>query len=174
MTAATTLVWSPHGGSDLRVELKHTPEMHADVRVWLDGHGRAEPVLLTVDSRSDYVAFRDLVCNGFGSEKQGIGLGTLAVNTAIQALKRYYPANAPVRGYLSNPPEDRLPRDHRVNLEEARRAFWRRFGMEIAAGDAEGKEYIVSTVGQLTCIERGTVAGLYPRYVPLEDFKAQG
>lgn len=168
MTSAA-LVWRAGVGGELRVELQHDPEWTIDVRAWLKGHGRNCPVELFVRSASDHVVIWDLLSNGFGSEKQGIGLGTLVVNTAIQALKRHYPASAPVSGHLANPPDFDHPYQ-RPALEEARRAFWKRFGLVVAPIDADGKEYIRSTVGQLVCIEYGKVAGLYPRYVPLDEF----
>ncbi len=112
-----------------------------------------------------------LTGNGFdapGFHRQGFG--TLLVNTAVQALQSVCPEPMLVHGLLSNTAESALTAERRRELEANRRAFWRRFGLDVLTLGDPPLDYLRGRVGGLKVVAGGSVAGEFPRLVPLEEF----
>lgn len=164
-----TYEWEHAGAQRVLVRLTHRPGTKVDVEVWF-GPGIGRSLLLWVNLLHDAVEFADLTGNGYPGALHRIGLGTFAVNCAIQVLQATYEPGTSVRGLLSNPSDAYgLAPDVVARLAEGRRAFWARFGL---SASCRGEfERIHGTVGGLAPVLEGQVGGLFPRFVPLSEFK---
>lgn len=163
-----TYTWEHNARDCVRVRLLLEPLRKLDVAVWWNSRLAQSSLLLWVPLHSESVEFGDLTGNQYGTPLHRIGLGTFAVNVAIQVLRATYDPSTRVRGILSNPNDDSLTTELRARLAESRRAFWSRFGLSISPGHYEK---LVGTVGALNPVTSGFVAGQFPRYLSLSEFK---
>jgi hypothetical protein len=73
---------------------------------------------------------------------------------------------------LFNTDEERLPAAERERLQAARRAFWRRFGLDVRTLGDPPMDHLAGRVGSLRLVESGQVAGRFPRCPPLRQFSS--
>lgn len=163
--------WSDKAKDSVCVRLLFTPGSRIEVGVWWNRAGGSADVQLVFGLYGDSVELGMLNGNGFDTPRfHRMGFGTLLVNTAIQALKAICPPSMLVHGVLSNTAEAGLPPERRLALEGNRRAFWLRFGLGVVALGNPPLDYLRGNVGGMHPVASGTVAGEFPRYVPLAAF----
>lgn len=120
-----TYEWEHAGAQLVLVRLTHRPGTKVDVEVWW-GPGIGRSLLLWVNLLHDAVEFADLTGNGYPGALHRIGLGTFAVNCAIQVLQATYEPGTSVRRASVQPLRRLRPRTGRCG--EARRGPARLLG----------------------------------------------
>jgi len=166
--------WSARAQDRICVRLQFIPASKIDVALWWNHRDGNPDVQLTFGLYDGSVELGMLVGNGFDAPAlHRRGFGTLLVNTAVQALKSVCAPSERVHGLLSNTAEHELPAERRLALEANRRAFWRRFGLDVVALGDPPLDYLRGDVGGLVEVRSGSVAGAFPRYVPLAEFTLQ-
>jgi hypothetical protein len=155
----------------LWVSLNFIPHQKIQVDLWWNTLIGAPVVTLCFGLYPHSVEFGELLGNGFNHPQfHQKGFGTLAVNTAIQALQMICSPTTRIEGLLSNTEEDGLPAEERNRLAEERRLFWSRFGVRLFAQGPLNDIYLCGTVGTLATLRSGQVAHQFPRFVPLANF----
>jgi hypothetical protein len=163
--------WTARQSDRIAVRLMFVPRNKVEVDVWWNPSGPRPDVQLVFGLYQDSVEFGALTGNGFDAPAfHRLGFGTFAVNIAVQALQAVCPAKMRVQGVLSNTAEEQLPTAQRLRLEENRRAFWRRFGLDVSTIGDPPEDYLQGTVGTLHTVSSGLLAGQFPRCVPLSGF----
>jgi len=166
--------WYAQAKDRIWVRLVFVPENKIEVDIWWNRIARHPDVQLVFGLYRDCVEFGSLTGNGFNApEFHRLGFGTFAVNIAIQALKVGFEPGLPVLGVLSNTDEERLAPAQRLPLEESRRAFWRRFGLEVVTRGDPPLDYLEGRIGNLHVVTAGMLAGEFPRCISLRDFVRQ-
>jgi len=166
--------WQAQAKDRICVRLLFVPRNKIQVDVWWNRLGGHPDVQLVFGLYGDAVEFGSLTGNGFNAPAfHRLGFGTFAVNIAIQALKAGFAPWLPVVGILSNTDEIHLPEQERARLEGNRRAFWRRFGLNVITRGDPPQDYLDGRVGGLHVVTAGTVAGEFPRCVSLRDFVSE-
>jgi len=166
--------WHAQAKNRLWVRLVFVPENKIEVDIWWNRLVRHPDVQLVFGIYRDWVEFGSLTGNGFNApEYHRLGFGTFAVNIAIQALKVGFDPALPVLGLLSNTDEEHLAPEQRLPLEESRRAFWRRFGLEVETRGEPPLDYLQGRIGNLHVVTAGLLAGEFPRCISLRDFVRQ-
>ena len=165
--------WQAQAKDRLWVRFVFVPKSKIEVDIWWNQLAPHPDVQLVFGLYGDAVEFGSLTGNGFNSPAfHRLGFGTFAVNIAIQALKAGFAPSLPVVGVLSNTDEEHLAADERQRLEANRRAFWRRFGLNVIAQGDPPLDYLDGTVGSLHVVTTGSVAGEFSRCISLQDFVA--
>ena len=163
--------WGARAKDRLWVSLIFIPDQKIQVDLWWNTLIGAPVVTLCFGLYPHSVEFGELSGNGFNRPQfHQKGFGTLAVNTAIQALQLICSPNTRIEGLLSNTEEDGLPTEERNKLAEERRIFWSRFGVHLIAQGPLNDIYLCGTVGALATLRSGQVAHQFPRFVPLASF----
>ncbi len=165
--------WYWHGQAQDRVcvRLLIHPESRIDVGIWWNRNSGPADVHLLFGLYRDSVELGCLTGNGFNAPGfHRLGFGTFVVNIAVQALQALRVAPTIVEGVLSNTDEFGLEPEERLRLEANRRAFWRRFGLDVVADGDPPLDYLRGHVGEMRVVDSGTVAGQFPRLVPLHEF----
>jgi len=163
--------WQARQTDRMIVRLLFAPRNRIEVDIWWNRTGLHPDVQLEFGLYRDSVEFGSLTGNGYDAPHfHRLGFGTLAVNVAVLALKATCPAKTVVQGVLSNTAEEQLAAAERLRLEDNRRAFWRRFGLEVMACGEPPQDYLRGTVGRLRTVATGQVAGQFPRCVALNQF----
>lgn len=162
--------WQHSAHDHARVRVSLDPQDKIEVSVWWNNRLPQADIILWVPLHINSVEFGDLTGNQYGTPLHRKGLGTFAVNLAVQVLQKTREPTTRVKGILSNPNDNRLPPAVREGLAEDRRRFWSRFGLSIVPAPADRYEGLTGTVGSLRCVTAGHVAGQFPRYVPLAEF----
>jgi hypothetical protein len=115
------------------------------------------------------IFIEDLRGNGYHSEIQAQGVGTLLVNTLLQILQRDYPATTNVYGEISrlgDPKEQPLA----AQCAAHREGFWRSFGFRIE-DSPKAERLILATLADLKLKRSGaTINGSLPRFIDLQHF----
>ena len=173
--ASGTWYWDKAAdGARLIVRLIWNPGDRIEVGIFCDrlaGHG---DVQLIFGLYRNSVELGSLRGNGFNApQRHQAGFGTLAVNVAIQALKVACNPRMPIDGVLSNTDEFGLPADRRAVLDEQRRGFWRRFGLDVVSSADAGMDYLHGRVEHLVTVNHGLVAGRFTRCPGLDAFSRQ-
>jgi hypothetical protein len=166
--------WQARAENRICVRLQFVPAGKIDVALWWNRAGGNPDVQLIFGLYDGSVELGMLVGNGF--DAPGLhqrGFGTLLVNTAVQALKSVCAPQERVHGLLSNTAEQQLPAERRLVLEANRRAFWRRFGLDVVALGDPPLDYLRGDVDGLRLVQGGMVAGEFPRHVPLSVFSIE-
>jgi hypothetical protein len=157
----------------LHARLLVAPRDRIQVDLWWNNDSARSDVQLVFGLYRDSIELGCLTGNGFDRPQlHRAGFGTLAVNIAIQALREVCPDDLHVQGVLSNTAEAVLDDATRTRLEANRRAFWRRFGLDVVRAGDPPLDYLRGRVGDLHTVASGTLAGQFPRCVPLQDFRA--
>ncbi|HYA66991.1 MAG TPA: hypothetical protein VEE84_09885 [Burkholderiaceae bacterium] len=163
--------WQAQAKDRIWVRLLFVPKSKLEVDIWWNRPARHPDVQLVFGLYGDAVEFGSLTGNGFNAPAfHRLGFGTFAVNIAIQALKANFAASLSVVGVLSNTDEEQLSAEERLRLEANRRAFWRRFGLDVATRGDPPLDYLHGRVGALHVVTTGTLAGEFPRCISLRDF----
>jgi hypothetical protein len=163
--------WGALAKDRLWVSLIFIPDQKIQVDLWFNTLIGAPVVTLCFGLYPHSVEFGELLGNGFDRPQfHQKGFGTLAVNTAIQALQLICSPNTRIEGLLSNTEEDKLPAEERNRLAGERRIFWSRFGVRLIAQGPLDDIYLCGTVGALATLRSGQVAHQFPRFVPLARF----
>jgi GNAT superfamily N-acetyltransferase len=163
--------WQSQGEHPMMLRLLFLPNELLQVDLWWGPSQGAANVTLAFGLYNHSVEFGELLGNGFDDpEHHRKGFGTLAVNTAIQAIQAIYLPHARIEGILSNVAEQTLPAEEQARLTSNRREFWRRFGLNVIEGD-EGIDELHGLVSGLKCVRHGLIAGELPRLVPLQAFQ---
>jgi hypothetical protein len=177
LIAPGAIHWRTQARDRLHARFLFKPHDRIQVDLWMDRPWHAHPggaapdVQLIVGLYGGTVEFGSLTGNGFDNPSlQHAGFGTFAVNLAVEALQYLFDAHTLVEGALSNTDEDRLPEPERERLAAGRRAFWRRFGLQVVRHGDSLQEYLHGTVGGLRRVSTGLVAGQFPRCVSLACF----
>jgi len=171
--ARGALYWRGQARDELTIRLLVAPRSRVAVDLWWNRRGGLADVQLVFGIYGDAVEFGLLSGNGFDAPHlHRAGFGTLAVNIGVQALQSVCDPSTGVHGVLSNTAEDSLPTARREPLEAARRAFWRRFGLDVAAHGSPPLDYLRGTVGALRVVPNGMIAGQFPRDLDLQEFVA--
>ena len=166
--------WQAQAKNKIWVRLLFVPENKVEVDIWWNRLVRHPDVQLVFGLYGDCVEFGSLTGNGFNApEFHRHGFGTFAVNIAIQALKAGFAPSLPVVGVLSNTDEEKLPAEQRLVLEANRRAFWRRFGLDVVTRGEPALDYLQGRIGTLHVVTSGFLAGEFPRCVSLQDFVSE-
>ena len=167
-TYTYTFPGPPRLAIQLVLERASKLEMHAYVDRAIDGKGDVR-LFLSLNTQS--VKFTDLFGNGPGTCCHRAGLGTLLVNTAVQALKQLYPLTATVHGYVWESNVGGLPESARRTRQVERKLFWRTFGFGFTAPDHRGGVHLRGTVGKLRDGKSGKVLGVHPRAIDLSHMQ---
>jgi hypothetical protein len=163
--------WGALANDRLWVSLIFIPDQKIQVDLWWNTVIGTPAVTLCFGLYAHSVEFGELSGNGFNRPQfHQKGFGTLAVNTAIQALQLICPPTSRIEGLLSNTEEDGLPSDDRNRLAEERCIFWSRFGVALIAQGPLNDIYLCGTVGALATLPSGQVAQQFPRFVSLASF----
>ena len=163
--------WRGQAQDELTVRLLLVPRGRIQVDIWWNRRGGAADVELVCGLYGDSVEMGALSGNGFDAPRfHRAGFGTLAVNIAIQALQAACPATLLVHGVLSNTAEEQLPPGRQQELADSRRAFWRRFGLDVIARGSPPLDYLRGRIGALRPVGHGLLAGQFARNVPLAEF----
>lgn len=159
---------------DLKVKLQHASSL--DVFVYVNGDFFHPAVCHFVSLLNTGPNITDLNGTGPGTRWHRMGLGALAVNTAIQFLKAIYPPTATIRGHVFDAKDFELPEDDRPKRQADRKAFWRTFGFNVAPSDARGDEHLCGGVGDLKVVTIGNTLGAHPRSFDISQmrFEAMG
>jgi hypothetical protein len=164
--------WRGQARDRVRVRLQYAPDSRIEVGIWWnrdDGHADIQLIF------GIYPGCVELGClqgNGFNAPGfHQVGFGTMAVNVAVQALRAVCSPEIPVTGVLSNTDEIGLAADECLRLEANRRAFWRRFGLDVVRYGDPQYDYLRGHVGDLHTVDHGQVAGQFTRCVPLAQFR---
>jgi hypothetical protein len=166
--------WHAQVKDQIWVRLLFVPENKIEVDIWWNRVGGHPDIQLVFGLYGDSVELGSLTGSGFDSPNfHRLGFGTFAVNLAVQALKACYPPSFVVHGVLSNTAEDGLPTEERLRLEASRRAFWRRFGLDIVQRGDPPLDYLKGHVGGLHIVPAGWVAGQFPRCISMNDFVSE-
>jgi hypothetical protein len=165
--------WAAQQRDRLALDLRVVPGNRIEVGLWWNREGGRPDVQLIFGLYRHAVELGSLRGNGFDAPAfHHAGFGTLLVNTAVQALQRHCEPPLRVEGVLSNTDELSLPEAQRLRLEEGRRAFWRRFGLQIVARGTPPLDYLSGRIADLRTVTHGQVAGQFERCVPLAQFEA--
>lgn len=165
-------IWRARAQDRVRVRLQYVPGAKIEVGIWWNRDGGLADVQLIFGLYPRSVELGCLQGNGFNAPGfHRAGFGTLAVNVAVQALLATCKAELPVQGVLSNTDEIGLPEAECLRLEANRRAFWRRFGLDVVRCGEPGLDYLRGRVGDLKTVTHGQVAGQFARCVPLAEFE---
>ena len=163
--------WGAHAKDRLWVSLNFVPHQKMQVDMWWNSFVCAPVVTLCFGLYPHSVEFGELLGNGFNHPQfHQKGFGSLAVNTAVQALQSVCSPATRIEGLLSNTEEDGLPTGDKNRLAKERRFFWSRFGVGLIPQGPLNDIYLCGTVGALTPLRDGQVADQFPRFVPLESF----
>jgi len=163
--------WQAQARDRVWVRLLLVPGSKIDVGIWWNRLARNADVQLVFGLYGDSVELGCLTGNGFDAPGfHRLGFGTFAVNIAVQALQAACPPSVAVAGVLSNTTEAGLALEQRAPLEANRRAFWRRFGLEVVTRGEPPLDYLRGRVGALHVVATGTVAGQFPRCIALREF----
>jgi hypothetical protein len=163
--------WGARAKDRLWVRLIFVPDQKIQVDLWWNTLIGPPVITLSFGLYPDSVEFGELLGNGFNCPQfHQKGFGTLAVNTAIQALHLICSPATRIEGLLSNTEEEVLPTEERKRLAEERRLFWSRFGVGLIAQGPLNDIYLCGTVGTLATLRKGQVAHQFPRFVPLASF----
>jgi hypothetical protein len=166
--------WHALAQDQIWVRLQFVPASKIEVDIWWNRLCRHPDVQLIFGLYADSVELGCLTGNGFDAPQlHRLGFGTFAVNIAIQALKACLPRTQRVYGVLSNTAEAQLPAPERARLEANRRAFWRRFGLDVVERGDPPMDYLAGRVGELRIVANGLLAGQFPRCVSVSDFDSQ-
>ena len=166
--------WHARAKDRMLVRLTFVPENRIQVDIWWNRSSGPPDIQLVFGLYARSVEFGSLTGNGFDAPQfHRIGLGTFAVNIAVQALKATCTPSTIVEGVLSNTAEAGLPRERRLPLEESRRAFWRRFGLNVESRGEPPLDYLMGRVGSLRIVSTGLVGGQFPRCISLRDFVSE-
>jgi hypothetical protein len=166
--------WHAQAKDQIWVRLVFAPQSRIEVDIWWNRIARQPDVQLIFGLYSDSVELGCLTGNGFDApEFHRLGFGTFAVNIAVQALKAGFPRSLLVHGVLSNTAEAELPAEDRLRLEANRRAFWRRFGLDVVVRGDPPLDYLAGHVGGLHIVTTGMLAGQFPRCVSMSDFVSE-
>ncbi|SPE20747.1 hypothetical protein SBBP1_1170001 [Burkholderiales bacterium] len=166
--------WQAQSKDRIWVRLLFVPNSKIEVGIWWNRLGRHADVQLVFGLYGDSVELGCLTGNGFDAPGfHRLGFGTFAVNIAVQALKVGFPPSHLVHGVLSNTAEEELPTEERLRLEAGRRAFWRRFGLEVVSRGDPPLDYLRGSVGGLRVVPTGLLAGQFPRCISLLDFVSE-
>ncbi|HXY05376.1 MAG TPA: hypothetical protein VEI05_02415 [Burkholderiaceae bacterium] len=163
--------WQAQAKDRIWVRLVFVPKNKIEVDISWNRLTRTPDVQLVFGLYGDAVEFGSLTGNGFNSPAfHRLGFGTFAVNIAIQALKANFAPSLPVVGVLSNTDEEHLATEERLPLEANRRAFWRRFGLDVITQGEPPRDYLQGRVGNLHVVTSGMLGGEFPRCISLRDF----
>jgi len=163
--------WQAQAKDRLCVRLQFVPASKIEVGIWWNRVGGRPDVQLVFGLYGNSVELGSLMGNGFDAPQfHRLGFGTFAVNIAVQALKACCAPSVLVEGVLSNTAEAELATQERLRLEANRRAFWRRFGLDVVSRGDPPLDYLVGRVGRLHIVPTGMVAGQFPRCISLMDF----
>ena len=166
--------WHAWAQDQIWVRLQFVPHSKIEVDIWWNRLCRHPDVQLIFGLYADSVELGSLMGNGFDAPQfHRLGFGTFAVNIAVQALKACLPRTLRVEGVLSNTAEAQLCAEERLRLETNRRAFWRRFGLDVVERGDPPQDYLVGRVGSLHIVSSGLLAGQFPRCVSLGDFVSE-
>jgi len=164
--------WSARTQDELVVRVLLVPRSRVQVDLWWNRRGGEADVQLVCGLYGDSVEMGALSGNGFDAPRfHRLGFGTLAVNVGLQAVQSVCAPSVLVHGVLSNTAEESLPPERQAALAEARRAFWRRFGLDVVSRGSPPLDYLRGTVGGLQVVMHGLLAGQFARSVPLDAFE---
>jgi hypothetical protein len=163
--------WRGQAQDELTIRVLLVPRSRIQVDTWWNRRGGEADVQLVLGLYGDSVEMGALTGNGFDAPHlHQMGFGTLAVNIGVQALQAVCPASLLVHGVLSNIAEEGLPPERQQPLQESRRAFWRRFGLDVIARGSPPLDYLRGNVGGIRLVSHGLLAGQFARSVPLQEF----
>jgi hypothetical protein len=169
--AAGASYWRGRAQDELTLRLLLVPRSRIQVDIWWNRRGGESDVQLVFGLYGDSVELGALTGNGYDAPRfHRAGFGTLAVNVGLQALQGICPGDMRVHGVLSNVAEEGLPVERLQPLEEGRRAFWRRFGLDVVARGSPPLDYLRGSVAGLRTVTHGLLAGQFARNVPLQEF----
>ncbi len=156
------------------VGLVFVPESRIEADVGWNRTGGRPDVQLIFGLYGGSVEFGSLTGNGFDAPGfHRLGFGTFVVNIAVQALKAALPHTRIVHGVLSNTAEADLAEPDRLRHEADRRAFWRRFGLEVVSRGDPPIDYLQGSVGRLSIVPTGMLGGQFARGISRKDFVKQ-
>ena len=165
--------WQVRARDMLTARVLVAPRNRIAVDLWWNRCGGNADVQLVFGLYEDAVEFGSLTGNGFDAPQfHRAGFGTLAMNIGVRALRVACAPEMAVHGVLSNTAEESLPRAQREPLEHARRAYWRRFGLEVHAHGEPPLDYLRGSVADLRVVPQGRVAGQFARDPDLAAFTA--
>jgi hypothetical protein len=163
--------WRSRVDDELTVRLLVVPRNRIAVDLWWNRRNGPADVTLVFGLYASAAELGMLTGNGFDAPRfHRAGFGTLAVNVGVQALQSTCAPQTAVHGLLSNTAEEPLEAVQREPLEAARRAFWRRFGLQVRAAGLPPLDYLHGTVGALRVVPHGQIAGQFARDLKLADF----
>lgn len=164
-------LWQAQQQDRLRVRLQYLSGVKIEVGIWWNREDGTADVRLIFGLYTSSVELGSLVGNGFDAPGfHRAGFGTLAVNVAVQALQATCSPGLPVQGVLSNTDEFGLPEAERQRLEANRRAFWRRFGLNVVRRGTPELDYLQGRVSDMHTVPQGLVAAQFTRCIPLAEF----
>jgi hypothetical protein len=172
--ALTPGVWSWRGQVQDRLFLRlhFVPGAKIEVGIWWNRDGGHADVQLIFGLYPGSIELGSLKGNGFNAPGfHRAGFGTVAVNIAVQALQAVCPSKMLVEGVLSTTDEIGLPAQECERLEANRRAFWRRFGLDVVRHGSPELDYLYGHVSDLHTVTTGEVAGQFARCIPLDQFE---
>lgn len=148
-----------------------------DIHLDTDYPNAKPRVTLLLDLYAGRVRVTDLRSNGFQSGLQNGGYGTLAVNIALQSLRRYYCLDPGVPDSTHNPTlsgsvsstGDPDEEPHRSECWQRRNHFWSRFGFKLNDPSVSDTG-MQASLADLHEIVSGTTANGTPRWVSIELF----
>ncbi|WP_024929702.1 hypothetical protein [Methylophilus sp. OH31] len=161
-----------HPQIDIKVNLVR--ESKLDIYIYVDEVFTDAAVRHFLSLGNNTVRIDDIYGAGPGSRWHRKGLGALAVNTAIQFLKTLYAPATTLHGHVYDAKDLNFPENERPKLQADRKAFWRTFGYEITAPNAQGDEYLCGTVGNLIAMDKGKVLGIHPRVLNIAQMHFTG
>ena len=163
--------WRATVEEEITIRLLLVPRSRVQVDLWWDRRGGESDVQLVIALYADSVELGSLTGNGFDAPRfHQMGFGTMVVNVGIQALQAICADPICVHGVLSNTAEEPLPADQQATLMQSRRAFWRRFGLDVVERGSPPLDYLLGTVGALRLVTHGLLQGQFARSVPLDAF----
>ncbi len=164
--------WSCRDEDALVARVLLVPRSRIQVDLWWNRQGGDADVTLVCGLYGESVEMGALSGNGFDAPRfHRLGFGTLAVNLGLQAVQAVCAPSVLVHGVLSNTAEESLPPERQSALAEGRRAFWRRFGLDVVSRGSPPLDYLRGTVGGLRLVMHGLLAGRFARSVPLDAFE---
>ena len=164
--------WQAQAQDRICVRLQFVPGTKIGVGIWWNRDDGNADIQLIFGLHARFVELGSLRGNGYNAPGlHQSGFGTLAVNVAVQALQSACAPELRVEGVLSNTDEIDLVEAERLRLEANRRAFWRRFGLDVVRRGTPEFDYLRGQVGDLHAVAHGLVAGQFARFVSLDQFE---
>lgn len=154
---------------DIKIVLKREDKL--DVLIYVEDNFDYPAVSHFLDFKVIGIKVVDICGNGPNSVFHHKGLGTLAVNAAIQILKAIYPPETKIFGHVFDSKDFDLPKADQPKRQTERKVFWQKFGFAISLPDSRGDEHLCGSIGELTMQTKGKVLDVHPRHFDISELK---